>query len=62
MKWRVVYGETRPMWERSFMTRREAREFAAKHRAFGDVIYSIARIVPGEPPQSITAALLATPI
>jgi hypothetical protein len=57
MKWRVVYGETRPAWEKSFATRREAREFAAEHRTFGDVIFSIRRIVPGEGPQSIAAAL-----
>lgn len=56
--WRVVYGETRPMWEQVFGTKREADAFAKKHRSFGDVIFSIAKVVPGEPPQSITAALI----
>lgn len=55
--WRVVYGETRPMWEQIFPTREEARAFAKKHRSFGDVIFSIAKVVPGEPPRSITAAI-----
>lgn len=58
-KWRVVYGERYPSWEQKFPTRREAREFAAEHKTFGDRIYSIAKVVPGEPPRSITALLAA---
>jgi hypothetical protein len=57
MKYRVVYGETMPSWERTFPTMREATAFAKKHRNFGDRIFSIAKVVPGEPPRSITAAL-----
>lgn len=57
--WRVVYGETRPAWEGIFPTKREANAFAKKHRGFGDVIFSIAKTVPGEPPQSMTAAIEA---
>jgi hypothetical protein len=55
--WRVVYGETQPTWERHFKTRREAKAFAQKHETFGDIVYSIARIVPSEPPQSLMAAI-----
>lgn len=55
--WRVVYGESRPAWEQIFPTKREAQAFAKKHRSFGDVIFSIAKTVPGEPPQSMTAAI-----
>lgn len=55
--WRVVYGETRPMWEQTFPTKRAAEAFAKKHRSFGDIIFSIKKTVSGEPPQSITAAL-----
>lgn len=60
MKWRVVYGETRPMWERSFPTRSKAMAFAKKQRTLGDVIFGVAKIIPGEPPRSITAAIEAT--
>lgn len=55
--WRVVYGETRPAWEQIFPTKREAEAFAKKHRSFGDVIFSIAKTVPGEPPQSLAAVI-----
>jgi hypothetical protein len=57
--WRVVYGETMPAWEQTFQTEREAKAFAKKHRSFGDVIFSIAKVVPGEPPQSMAAAIEA---
>lgn len=57
--WRVVYGEGRPAWEQIFPTKREADVFAKQHRSFGDVIFSIARVTPGEPPQSMTAPLAA---
>lgn len=55
--YRVVYGESRPAWERIFPTMREAKAFAKKHESFGDVIFSIKQVVPGEPPQSMTAAI-----
>lgn len=57
MSFRVVYGENRPAWERIFETKAEAVAFAKKHRSFGDVIFSINRVVPGEPPQPMTAAI-----
>lgn len=57
MSYRVVFGETMPMWERVFPTMRKARAFAKKHESFGDVIFSIRKVVPGEAPQSITASL-----
>lgn len=57
MEYRVVYGETMPMWEQTFPTMREAKAFAKKHKSFGDVIFSIAKVVPGEPPRSLMAAI-----
>lgn len=56
-KYRVVYGETMPAWEQTFETKREAETFAKKHRSFGDIIFSISRVVPGEAPKSLDAAL-----
>lgn len=53
MKYRVVYGETIPAWEQTFPTMRSARAFAKKHQSFGDVIFSIAKVIPGEPPRRI---------
>lgn len=55
--YRVVYGESRPAWERIFPTMREAKQFANKQKSFGDVIFSVKKVVPGEGPQSITAAI-----
>ena len=57
--YRVVYGETMPAWERIFPTKREAESFAKEHRSFGDVIFSVAKVVPGEPPQSMAGAIEA---
>ena len=57
--YRVVYGESRPAWEKIFPTMREAKAFAKEHESFGDVIFSIKPVVPGEPPQSMTAAIEA---
>lgn len=57
MSYRVVYGETRPAWEQIFPTRREARAFAAKHKSLGDVIFSVRKVVPNEPPQSMAAMI-----
>lgn len=59
MAYRVVYGEGRPAWEKIFETRREARAFAKEQKRLGDVIFSIKKVVPGELPQSITAAINA---
>lgn len=59
MAYRVVYGETMPAWEKIFPTKREAEVFAKKHRSFGDVIFSVAKVVPGQPPQSLAAAIEA---
>lgn len=57
--YRVVYGETIPAWEKTFPTLREAQAFAKEHEGFGDVIFSIAKVVPGEQPKSLTAAIAA---
>lgn len=59
MSYRVVYGETMPAWERVFPKRAEAEAFAKKQRSFGDVIYSIAKVRPGEKPQSMAALIEA---
>lgn len=59
MGYRVVYGETMPAWERIFSTRREARAFAKEHKSFGDIIFSIKKVVPGEKSQSMTAVIEA---
>jgi hypothetical protein len=59
MSYRVVYGESRPAWEKTFATRREAKAFAKEHESFGDIIFSIKKVVPGEPPQSLMAAIEA---
>jgi hypothetical protein len=56
--WRVVYGETLPAWERTFPTKKKADAFAKKHRRMGDEIFSIARVIPGEGPQSLMATIL----
>jgi hypothetical protein len=57
MSYRVVYGETMPAWERVFPTLREAKVFAKKHETFGDVIFSVRKVVAGEGPQSLAAAI-----
>lgn len=54
---RVVYGESMPAWERIFPTMKAAKAFAKEHKSFGDVIFSIKEVVPGEPPQSMTGAI-----
>lgn len=59
MAYRVVYGETIPAWEKTFPTRREAEAFAKEHESFGDVIFSISKVLPGQKPQSLTAAIEA---
>ncbi len=59
MSYRVVYGETMPAWEQIFPTMREAKAFAKKHKSFGDVIFSIRKVVPGERPQSMAALIAA---
>jgi len=57
MSYRVVYGETMPAWEQIFPTLREAKAFAKEHKSFGDVIFSIREVIPGEKPQSMTALI-----
>lgn len=57
--YRVVYGETRPAWEHIFPTLREARAFAKKHKSFGDIVFSVRKVVPGEPAQSMMALFAA---
>lgn len=59
MSYRVVYGESRPMWEQIFPTMRKAEAFARKQTAVGDIVFSVKKVVAGEPPQSITAAIEA---
>lgn len=57
MAYRVVYGETIPAWEKTFQTKREADAFAKEHESFGDIIFSITRVVEGEAPRSLSAAI-----
>jgi hypothetical protein len=57
MSYRVVYGESMPAWERIFPTRREADAFAKEHKSFGDIIFSIKKVVAGEKPASMTALI-----
>lgn len=57
MSYRVVYGETMPAWEQTFITKREADAFANRHRGMGDVIFSVDKVIPGEGPRSIAAAI-----
>lgn len=57
MSYRVVYGETMPAWERIFPTKREANAFAEEHKSFGDVIFSIGKVVVGQKPLSLMAAI-----
>jgi len=59
MSYRVVYGETIPAWEKIFPTLREAKAFAKEHEGFGDIIFSINKVVPGQGPQSLVAAIEA---
>lgn len=59
MSYRVVYGETMPAWEQIFPTERKARAFAKEHRAMGDRVFSVKKVVPGEKPQSMTALIEA---
>lgn len=57
MSYRVVYGETMPAWEQTFPTKREAEAFAKKQKSFGDIIFSISKVVPGQKPQSMMALI-----
>jgi len=59
MRYRVVYGETLPAWERVFSTMREANAFAKKHLSYGDIIFSVAKVGRGEGPQSMMAVIAA---
>lgn len=58
--YRVVYGQTIPIWEQIFPTMRAAKAFAKEHESFGDIIFSIKKVVPGEAPQSLAVAILAS--
>jgi hypothetical protein len=42
--YRVVYGETIPVWEQVFLTLSDALAFAKEHESFGDIIFNITRI------------------
>lgn len=55
--YRVVYGESRPAWEQIFPTMRAAKTFAKEHKSFGDVIFSVKKVIPGEGPQSMMAVI-----
>lgn len=56
-KYRVVYGETIPAWEKTFPSLREAKAFAKEHESFGDIIFDISKVISGEPPKSLAAAI-----
>ena len=60
MSYRVVYGESWPAWEQIFQTKRAAEAFANKQSSYGDIIFSIKKVVAGEPPQSLMAAIDAS--
>lgn len=62
MAYRVVYGETMPAWEKTFPTIRAAKAFAKEHESFGDVIFSITKVVAGEAPKSLMTALGMAPV
>lgn len=57
--YRVVYGETIPAWERILPTLGEAEAFAKEQKTVGDMIFSIAEVLPDQPPQSLAAAIEA---
>ena len=57
MPYRVVYGETMPAWEKIVPTTRAADRFKRQREHVGDVVFSIAKVIEGEPPQSILAAI-----
>lgn len=59
MAYRVVFGETIPAWERIFPTKAEADAFAIEHLSFGDIIFSVKKVVAGEPPRSLMTAIEA---
>lgn len=59
MSYRVVYGETVPAWVQTFPTKREAQSFAKKHKSFGDIIFNISKVVPGQKPLSMMAVIAA---
>ena len=57
MTYRVVYGETMPAWEQTFPTLKKAEAFAKAQKRLGDLVFSIAKVIPGEAPRSLMAAL-----
>jgi len=40
-RYRVVFGENIPSWERHFNTWRDAAKFIHRHLALGDLIFSV---------------------
>jgi hypothetical protein len=60
MSYRVVYGESRPAWEKTFPTQKQAKTFAKAQERVGDIVFSIKKVVPGEPPQSLMAMIEAS--
>ncbi|MGD0395134.1 MAG: hypothetical protein ABSC41_21130 [Acidimicrobiales bacterium] len=46
-----------PAWEKIVPTTRAADRFKRQREHVGDVVFSIARVIEGEPPQSILAAI-----
>lgn len=59
MAYRVVYGESRPAWEKRFKTRREAEAYAVSQLRCGDIIFRVSKVKIGEEPQSLMAAIEA---
>lgn len=57
MSWRVVYGETMPAWEKILPTKRKANAFAKKQESVGDIVFSVAKVAPGELARSLMAAV-----
>lgn len=56
-RYRVVYGETMPAWEQEFPTLREAKTFAKEHEGFGDIVFSITKIIPGDETETVRGFL-----
>lgn len=47
MTYRVVYGETIPVWEQSFATAQKADAFALRCLRRGDIVFSLEKVEPG---------------
>jgi hypothetical protein len=57
MTYRVVYGETMPVWDKTFPDMREAFAFAKLRDDCGDIVFSVERVQAGERPKSLMAAV-----